>query len=283
MADDGDAASSTGSNDVVVSADEIRCLFPEVAGPSVQKFPGPNPEALIVMALGVENGRATLNALLKGGRWLEAADHVARCLQLIRKDEQEGPADVMLREHPELIVLLRRQHALEMLGEGKPEQAQGYYLSSISGTVNAWLTNRTLHLDALVTDLGDTIAAAAAAAATLPLDLPAERRRTCRDVRDYLRVYFPEFDRGAEASASMARSRSVLCHAAPFGEVVGEKEYRCLVCHKSLTFPYVPDQHLTEHLHYHCPAMTPAVRSRLPRANRPPGHAAAEAKRRRYK
>nr|TKV90290.1 hypothetical protein SEVIR_9G018850v2 [Setaria viridis] len=192
----------------------------------------------------------------------------------------------MLRDHPELIVLLRRQHALELLCDGKPVQAQQYYFFSILGAT--WLHRRTPLLDKLVSDLGKTLAAAVAAVGepTDPsLDLPAERRRTCRDVWDYLRVYFPEFDRRAEAAAWMARSRGVLYTAAAFGEVVSEigKQYRCLVCHQPLSFCNVPDQRLTEHLHDHCPAVTPALRSRLPRANRPPWHAASEAKRRRHK
>ena len=71
----------------------------------------------------------------------------------------------------------------------------------------------------------------------------------------------------------MAASSGVLYAAAPFEEVVGEKQYRCLACHQSLSFHNVPDQRLTEHLHDYCPAVTPAVRSRLPRRNRPPWHA----------
>lgn len=92
------------------------------------------------------------------------------------------------------------------------------------------------------------------------------------------------------AASTMATSTSVLYAAAPFGEVVGEKQYRCLVCHQLLHFHVVPHQRLTEHLHDHCPAVTPALRGRLPRANRPPWHnapssvaAAAAAKRGRRK
>lgn len=64
-----------------------------------------------------------------------------------------------LPEHPEFIVLLRRQHALEPLGEGKREEAQDYYNHSIFGASRR--VHRTPHLDALISGLGDVIAAAA--------------------------------------------------------------------------------------------------------------------------
>ena len=79
-----------------------------------------------------------------------------------------------------------------------------------------------------------------------------------------------ELRRRCRGAAAMAASSGVLYAAAPFGEVVGQKQYRCLACHQSLSFHNVPDQRLTEHLHDYCPAVTPAVRSCLPRRNRPP-------------
>jgi len=77
--------------------------------------------------------------------------------------------------------------------------------------------------------------------------------------------------RDEDDESTMARSRGVL------SAVVGDGDdkylqYRCLVCHETMAFRNVPDKRLVEHLHHHCPAVTPAVRSRLPRPNRPPWH-----------
>ena len=86
--------------------------------------------------------------------------------------------------------------------------------------------------------------------------------------------------RDEDDESTMARSRGVLSAAVGDGD---DKylQYRCLVCHETMAFRNVPDKRLVEHLHHHCPAVTPAVRSRLPRPNRPPSEAAAHKRTRR--
>jgi len=106
---------------------------------------------------------ATLDALLRGNRWLGAAEYLSRSLLLHHDDDDSAgpaPADEMPREHPELIVLLRRQHALELLGDGKREAARQYYYDK-SIFAPTRLVHRTRHLDALLSDLRDSIIAAA--------------------------------------------------------------------------------------------------------------------------
>jgi len=80
------------------------------------------------MPLRFDNDLELLDALLKVGRWLDTAEHVAKWL-LIHKSAHPGigHADNMLNEHAELIILLRQQCALDLLVEGKREQAQEYY------------------------------------------------------------------------------------------------------------------------------------------------------------
>ncbi|CAO2204844.1 unnamed protein product [Urochloa humidicola] len=172
----------------------------------------------------------------------------------------------MPRAHPELFVLPRRQHALELLGNGNLAEAQQYFNQHIFQPTRA--ASLTLYLDNLITNLQNMIFNEGPAAQQL--DLPAQRDRTSRRIQDYLRVYFPTLDRGPEAAASMAMSKEHLYTTWPFGEHISDQNYRCLVCHQTIPFHTAPDHRMVEHLHGGCPAMTPGVRRRLPRLNRPP-------------
>ncbi|RCV24453.1 hypothetical protein SETIT_5G085600v2 [Setaria italica] len=218
-----------------------------------------------------------LEALLAAGNWLDVAKYLGRALTFHREEAQAAVAypdgddapspDDMLRAHPELFVLPRGQHALELLGDGKLEEAQQYFNESIFEPTR--VAPRTHHLDTLLARLRDMIFNDGAAA-QLELELPGERDRTSRHIQDYLRVYFPTLDRGPEAVASMVISKEPLYTTSAFGELIRDHNFRCLVCHQPLTFLSAPDNRMVEHLHDHCPAITPAIRRRLPRRNRPP-------------
>ncbi|KAJ1258654.1 hypothetical protein BS78_10G092000 [Paspalum vaginatum] len=170
----------------------------------------------------------------------------------------------MLRAHPELFVLPRRQHCLELLGEGEGEQAQQYFNDMIFAPTRD--ARRTRYLDDLLGQLQGMIAGNKA-----QLNLLEERHSTCRSIQDYLRVYFPAFDRGDEVRASKERSKGRLhWTTAAFGELIGGDRFRCLVCHKPLTLRNEPNNRMVSHLHDECPNITPGIRSRLPRRNRPP-------------
>ncbi|KAL6905988.1 hypothetical protein ACP4OV_003589 [Aristida adscensionis] len=223
-------------------------------------------------ALGNLNYPSTLQGLIAENRWLDVAEHLDKALRfhpaeaaaaVAYPDDAPSPAD-MLRAHPELYVLPRRQHALELLGKGKPASAQQYCEDSIFRPIR--LARRTPHLDALLAKLWDRIAGGRSD----KLILGDERRMTSRHIWDYLRVYFPSFNRGAEVAASIAMSKKALFTVAEFGEAIDVERYRCLVCHQTLYLMTAPDFRLIEHLHGDCPAVTPHVRRRLPRRNRPP-------------
>ncbi|CAO2193447.1 unnamed protein product [Urochloa humidicola] len=171
----------------------------------------------------------------------------------------------MPRAHPELYVLPRRMHVLELLNIDDLEEAQKYFNEEIFEPTRA--ANLTPHLNNLITELRDTIFRDGADA---QLNLPEERYMTSRHIRDYLRVYFPTLKRSDEVAASMVMSKKKLHSTWPFGEHIFDYNYRCLVCHKPIDFHSAPDNRMVEHLHDDCTAMTPAVRHRLPRRNRPP-------------
>ncbi|CAO2160878.1 unnamed protein product [Urochloa humidicola] len=171
----------------------------------------------------------------------------------------------MPRAHPELYVLPRRMHVLELLNIDELEEAQKYFNEEIFEPTRTG--NLTPHVNNLITELRNTIFRDGAAA---QLNLPEERCMTSRHIRDYLRVYFPTLKRSDEVAASMAMSKKQLHSTWPFGEHIFDYNYRCLVCHKPIDFHSAPDNRMVEHLHDDCPAMTPGVRHRLPRRNRPP-------------
>ncbi|KAL6630664.1 hypothetical protein ACP70R_028515 [Stipagrostis hirtigluma subsp. patula] len=276
MADsDGSSSASSPASPgpkAVITEDDVRSMFPDEGGWAHNYWPymmGPNTETL--ERLGALNNPAVLEGMLAERRWLDVAEYLETALKFHPEDaaaavaypaDAPSPAD-MLRAHPELFVLPRRQHALELLADGEQEQAQRYFDDSIFAPTR--LARRTRHLDAVLARLGDMIRG------DVPLlDLDDERRTTARDIQDYLRVYFPNMYRGQEVAASIAASKNDLYTTAAFGEVIGGGKFRCLVCHQQLTLPTAPDYRFVEHLHDDCPAVTPAVRSRLPRRNRRP-------------
>ncbi|KAL6630663.1 hypothetical protein ACP70R_028514 [Stipagrostis hirtigluma subsp. patula] len=250
---DSDASSSDSSPAAapnVITEDDVRVLVP----------------------LGALNDPATLERMLTENRWLDVAEYLQKAVEFHAEDaaaavaypeDAPSPAD-MLRAHPELYVLPRVQHALELLGQGKQALAFQYYGDTVFAPTR--VARRTPHLDALLARLQDMILDGRPDV----LNLPDERLMTSRHIRDYLRVYFPAFNRSPEVVASIAASKRDLYTTAAFGEALGGDYFRCLVCHQQLTLPTAPDHRFVEHLHDDCPAVTPAVRRRLPRRNRPP-------------
>ncbi|KAJ1270025.1 hypothetical protein BS78_06G023000 [Paspalum vaginatum] len=212
-----------------------------------------------------------LESLVADHRWLHVAEYLQNALAYHHRAAQaaiaypdEAPAhDDMLRAHPELFVLPRRQHCLELLGEGQWEQAQYYFDDHIFAPTRH--TRRTRYLDDLIAHLQGMTSRNEA-----PENLAKERHETARSIQDYLRLYFPGFDRGPEVEASKARSREPLCSTAAFGELIKGHNFRCLVCHQPLTLLNDANNRMVLHLHSYCPNMTPAVRCRLPSRNRPP-------------
>lgn len=83
------------------------------------------------------------------------------------------------------------------------------------------------------------------------------------------RVKFIPECRGPDVVGWIARFQHKLYSTKSFAEVINFEKYRCLVCHQTLVFRTAPDHRMVEHLHG-CDAMTPGLRSRLPRPNRPP-------------
>ncbi|CAL4957887.1 unnamed protein product [Urochloa decumbens] len=265
----------------VITEEDVRSLFDGEGGWGAGYWPymmgtmGTEDDEMFVQ-LGSLDRPAVLENMLAAGRWVDVSGYLQRALEFHRDEAQaavaypEGdnvpaPTD-MPRAHPELFVLPRRMHALELLGSDNLEEAQHYFNLDIFGPTRA--ANRTLYLDNLITELQNMIFNEGPAAQ--PLDLPGERRRTAQHIQDYLRVNFPTLDRGPEAAASMATSKRQLYTTWRFGEHIDDYNYRCLVCHQTIPFNTAPDHRMVEHLHADCPAMTPGVRRRLPRPNRPP-------------
>jgi len=61
----------------------------------------------------------------------------------------------MVRAHPKLFVLPRRQHVLELLGNDNQAEAQKYFTENIFEPT--CVAHRTPHLDTLLARLQDTI------------------------------------------------------------------------------------------------------------------------------
>ncbi|KAL6642042.1 hypothetical protein ACP70R_020223 [Stipagrostis hirtigluma subsp. patula] len=270
---DSDASSSDSSPAAapnVITEDDVRLIFPE-DGAWVHNWAsiiGPDADEVLV-PLGALNDPATLERMLTENRWLDVAEYLQKAVEFHAEDAVAYPEDApspadMLRAHPELYVLPRVQHALELLGQGKQALAFQYYGDTIFAPTR--VARRTPHLDALLARLQDMILDGRPDV----LNLPDERLMTSRHIRDYLRVYFPAFNGSPEVVASIAASKRDLYTTAAFGEALGGDYFRCLVCHQQLTLPTAPDHRFVEHLHDDCPAVTPAVRRRLPRRNRPP-------------
>lgn len=118
--------------------------------------------------LGALNDPNVLEGMLTGRRWLDTAKYLDKAIAFHAQDNKVAAAypdedavspgggdGMLLRKHPELFVLPRRQHTLDLVADGEKEAARQYYNNSIFAPTR--LVRRTRHLDNLIQGLQDMV------------------------------------------------------------------------------------------------------------------------------
>ncbi|KAL6642044.1 hypothetical protein ACP70R_020225 [Stipagrostis hirtigluma subsp. patula] len=274
---DGDSSGSDGDDTAPrMEESDLRSLFSAEEWEIGTKFPEPDTVPTkhfeLLVSLGSLNFPGVLRSMVDERRWLDIGRYLRRALRFHAKDAAEAVAypparpDHIRRAHPELYVLPRRQHALELLGQGKRQEALRYYHDAILARIHP--VRRNAHVDELLSSLAEIINQ------DKPLDLGREALETHKAIEEYIELYFPRLRRGVKLRG-LPGDGDKLGGSCRFGWLVlplqqepceeHHELVRCLVCHSRLHLRSPQHWTFTEHLYTECPAMTPYLRKQLPR------------------
>ncbi|KAL6634503.1 hypothetical protein ACP70R_027174 [Stipagrostis hirtigluma subsp. patula] len=215
-----------------------------------------------VFATGVLDIERVLDPMLVQGRWMDVAGYMRRAFRFYVTEAQAVGAAIPTNQnpiwdirwtHPELYLLPRAQHALELASQGLWVEAREY-LDDLEGVVT-WTTENSSqgHGDFLWGMIQHLANAVYNAAQVTLAQVTTGRERTRTAIRDYLRVYLPRATRRLQIPGADSEWQ--------FADRIGERRFRCLVCHMEQAGDL---WNVRRHIVHRCRAATASVRDRLP-------------------